>query len=318
MTITQENTATLVNIGAEERDHLWRSAVRDRMATIDMRPTGRFPRRGSAEKHDLGDLMITDWNCPDLEGRRTSRMASNDPDALLLFTVFTGQQLIETPRDSVVLRPGNLLVLSSRTTGRFVVPHSMQKRTVRIPLNALAPFDTGQGIPECLFLDTENNALAGLANDYLIGVSQKIEHMTHAELEGARNGLLALVAGMIRATQVSDITETDFLPLLRRQLESWIVDHLTSGAIRVRDLAAAHNVAPRTVHRAFASTADTVGSIVRSHRIAAARSDLVNTTSSIAAIAHRWGFCDASHLGREFRREFSMSPSDYRQAYAIA
>jgi AraC-like DNA-binding protein len=58
--------------------------------------------------------------------------------------------------------------------------------------------------------------------------------------------------------------------------------------------------------------------MVRSQRIAAARADLVNTTSSIASIAHRWGFCDASHLGREFRREFSMSPGDYRAAYSIA
>jgi AraC-like DNA-binding protein len=41
----------------------------------------------------------------------------------------------------------------------------------------------------------------------------------------------------------------------------------------------------------------------------------VNTNLSIAAIAHRWGFCDASHLGREFRREMSVSPSDYREAH---
>jgi AraC-like DNA-binding protein len=44
----------------------------------------------------------------------------------------------------------------------------------------------------------------------------------------------------------------------------------------------------------------------------------VHTASSSAAIAHRWGFCDASHLGREFRREFSMSPGDYRAAHGIA
>jgi len=57
---------------------------------------------------------------------------------------------------------------------------------------------------------------------------------------------------------------------------------------------------------------------VRTHRLAAARKDLVHTSSSIAAIAHRWGFCDASHLGREFRREFSMSPGDYRAVHGIA
>ena len=76
--------------------------------------------------------------------------------------------------------------------------------------------------------------------------------------------------------------------------------------------------APRTVHRAFAATGDTVGSVVRRHRLAAARKDLVHTTQSVATIAYRWGFCDASHLGREFRREMSMSPGDYRDAYSVA
>jgi AraC-like DNA-binding protein len=142
--------------------------------------------------------------------------------------------------------------------------------------------------------------------------------MSSVEVEGARNALLVLTAGMIRATQAADISESDFLPYLRQQLEAWIVDHLTLGAIRVRDLAAAHNVGSRTVHRAFAATGTTVGSVVRAHRIAGARSDLVNTNASIATIAHRWGFCDASHLGREFRRVHSMSPGDYREAYSVA
>jgi AraC-like DNA-binding protein len=41
----------------------------------------------------------------------------------------------------------------------------------------------------------------------------------------------------------------------------------------------------------------------------------VHTNLSIAAIAHRWGFCDASHFGREFRRHLSLSPGDYREAH---
>jgi AraC-like DNA-binding protein len=148
-------------------------------------------------------------------------------------------------------------------------------------------------------------------------VDRQIAQMSPAEVKGARNALLVLIAGMIRATRTPDAGEAEFMPALRDQLEAWIVDHLAFGAIKVRELAAAHSVAPRTVHRAFAATGGTVGSVVRAHRLAPARSDLVNTTSPIATIAHRCGFCDPSHLGREFRREFSMSPGDYREAYSI-
>ena len=166
-------------------------------------------------------------------------------------------------------------------------------------------------------MDTTQSPLARLTHDFLNGVDAQFGEMSPAEVEGARNALLVLIAGMIRATHAADTNESDFLPYLRRQLETWIQDHL-AGPIRVSDLAAAHSVAPRTVHRAFAATGDTVGAVVRAHRLAAARSELVNTACSIAAIAHRWGFCDASHLGREFRRQFSISPGEYREVHGIA
>jgi AraC-like DNA-binding protein len=317
MTLTRQTCQPVSSAEIDEHEYLWRTAVQDRLATIDLRPTGRFQRFASVEQRDLGDLMITDWACPDLEGIRASRMARRDTEALLIFTVLAGRQIVETPHQTVIQRPGAVLMMSTRTTAKIVVPETVRKRTVRIPLTALSPFDTGPGIPDSLLLDTGQHPLAHLAHDYLLGVDRQIDQMSPAEVEGARNALLVLIAGMIRATRTPDVSQTDVVPFLRRQLEAWIIDHLTSGAIKVRDLAAAHNVAPRTVHRAFAATGDTVGSVVRAHRLAAARSDLVNTTSSIAAIAYRWGFCDASHLGREFRREFSMSPSDYREAYSL-
>jgi AraC-like DNA-binding protein len=317
MTLTRQTCQPVSSAEIDEHEHLWLTTVQDRLATIDLRPTGRFQRFASVEHRDLGDLMITDWDCPDIEGIRASRMARRDAEALLIFTVFAGRQIIETPHQTVIQRPGDVLIMSTRTAAKIVVPETVRKRTARIPLTALSPFDTGPGIPDCLLLDTAQHPLASLAHDFLLGVDRQIDQMSPAEVEGARNALLVLIAGMIRATQTPDVGETDFVPILRRQLEAWIVDRLTSGAIKVRDLAAAHNVAPRTVHRAFSTTGDTVGSVVRAHRLAAARSDLVNTTSSIATIAHRWGFCDASHLGREFRREFAMSPSDYREAYSL-
>jgi len=164
-------------------------------------------------------------------------------------------------------------------------------------------------------MDAAENPLAKILQDFLVGIDRHYGRMSSVETETARNALLTLIAGMIRASEFPDAGTGELLPLLRRQLETWIRNHLSDGAVRVQDLAAAHNVAPRTVHRAFEATGDTVGAVVRKHRLAAARDDLVHTNLSIAAIAHRWGFCDASHFGREFRRHLSLSPGDYREAH---
>jgi AraC-like DNA-binding protein len=37
-------------------------------------------------------------------------------------------------------------------------------------------------------------------------------------------------------------------------------------------------------------------------------------SSSIAAIATRWGFADSSHFSRAFKAHYGSSPTDYREA----
>ena len=273
---------------------------------------------GVLDVRDIGDLCITDWRSPELEGSRAPLARGEDAGLLVLCTLSTQRQITGALQETGVRRPDAVLVACTRPAGNVDLRGTPTRRTVRVPLAALAPYDTGQGVPDFLRLDSLSNPLARLTRDFLWDVDDQLNQMSPAEIECARTTLLVLIAGMIRATHVCDVSERGFLPFLRRSLEDWIVSHLAAGAMSVGDLAAAHNVAPRTVHRAFAATGDTMGSVVRAHRLAAARSDLVQTTSSIAAIAHRWGFCDASHLGREFRREFSMSPGEYRSAHGIA
>jgi len=41
-----------------------------------------------------------------------------------------------------------------------------------------------------------------------------------------------------------------------------------------------------------------------------------NASAPIAALAERWGFCDAAYLGRAFRETYGMTPGDYHAMHA--
>ena len=235
----------------EEQDFHWRAAVRDRIFSMDLRRKEWVGNFGSFKIRDLGDLLITDWEGPPIEGVRGNNYARRDDDALLVFTASAGKQILEFSDQTVVLRPGAVLITSTRATGSFVIPDRLTKRTIKVPMTALSPFDTGSRLPEYLLMDTADNPLATILQDFLTGIDGQYGRMSSVEIETARNALLTLIAGMIRASERPDVGEGDLLPLLRRQLETWIVNHLAAGAVKVQDLAAAHNVAPRTVHRAF-------------------------------------------------------------------
>jgi AraC family transcriptional regulator, positive regulator of tynA and feaB len=318
VTPTDATTVRLDPMTMEERDFRWRVAVESRLAAMDLHRLESASDVGAVSEVDFGDILITDWTCPSVEGIRRPGNVRDDDDALVLLTASSGSQIIDYARETMVLRPGTLLIMSTRATGRFVIPNSLVKRTLKVPMSALDPFDIARPLPRFLLMEIAHHPLARLLHDYLDSVSDEVARLTPAQVEPSRNALLTLLAGVIRTSRPPDIQSSDFLTPLRRQLETWIVDHLRTGPIRIGDLARACSVAPRTVQRAFEATGETMGAVVRQHRIAAARSDLVATDLPIAAIAHRWGFCDASHFGREFRRQMSMSPGDYRQDRALS
>ncbi|WP_236656569.1 helix-turn-helix transcriptional regulator [Streptacidiphilus jiangxiensis] len=77
--------------------------------------------------------------------------------------------------------------------------------------------------------------------------------------------------------------------------------------------AAAHHVSLSHLHRLFQQDGTSVAAWIRDQRLDRARRDLVGTTS-IGAIAVRWGFRDAAEFSRVFRREFGLAPREYRSA----
>lgn len=297
-----------------EFDAHWRIEANERIARMDLKPIGASERPGKFLKRDLGDILITDWDSPPIEGVRSAKDGRGGDEALLLFTASAGKQVIDTAYGSAVLQPGIVLLSDTRGPGKFVIPHFVRKKSVRIPSSALIPFLAKTSIPDSLVLRTADSPLAQILQDLLHGIDRQYTRMSQSELEGARNAMLSLIAGLVLGNK-ANVGGSDFLPMLRPRLEQWISEHLQCRTLRVEDIATAHNVSPRTVQRAFASTGDSVRSVVRAHRLAAVRRDLLTSDQPVATIAHRWGFFDASHLSRIFKHEFAMTPGEFRESY---
>jgi len=178
VTLAQSTLPRGDRVALEEQDFHWRAAVRDRIASMDLRRKEWVGGFGSFKVRDLGDLLITDWECPRTEGVRGNSCTRRDEDALLLFTASAGEQIIECDDRTVVLRPGSVLITSTRAPWRFVIPHRLTKRTIKVPMTALSRFDTGSHVPSCLLMDTAENALANILQDFLMGIDGQFARMT--------------------------------------------------------------------------------------------------------------------------------------------
>jgi AraC-like DNA-binding protein len=301
-----------------DREEVWERAMRERLCAMGVRLPRDDRGAGKVASADLADLLLTEWDCPPMEGYLSTSTLRGEParDVVVVMAGHGGEEVLSFGGTESAFGSGALLITSSESAGRggFTVPRGVRKRTLLIPRAALMAAGSGLKVHRSLSLGP-NRPLVSIFHTFLDRVWKELAEMTATEAEAARMALVALVAGIVRSEGV-DVSDQSALPALRAQLDRSIEERLKHGPVRLEDLAAAHRVSTRTIHRAFALTGDTMKSVVRAQRLAAVRQDLLNTNLTIARIAHRWQYYDASHLGKEFREVFGISAREYRQKYA--
>jgi AraC family transcriptional activator of tynA and feaB len=91
--------------------------------------------------------------------------------------------------------------------------------------------------------------------------------------------------------------------------------HLQDPTLGPEAIARAHAISVRALHALFEDSAESVAGLVRRERLARCLGDLQLTSGgSVTEIAFRWGFRDAAHFSRVFKREFGLTPSEVRAA----
>ncbi|VWB25476.1 AraC family transcriptional regulator [Burkholderia lata] len=96
-----------------------------------------------------------------------------------------------------------------------------------------------------------------------------------------------------------------------------LMEQHISHSITIDELARRLDVSSRQLERLFReATGGGPAACYRAIRIRTAAWMLMHLDKNISEIAAACGFADASHLGREFRRAYGMSPSAYRERQA--
>jgi AraC family transcriptional regulator, positive regulator of tynA and feaB len=289
MTATATTDSDVLDFEAAGSMASWERAVSD-----VLEPTGvpLRQRGGDAARfrsREVGDLQLAEW------------------DRAPLADVLSLDRARDAQCDLVTV------AIEDDHGSRFALPERVIKRTLTLPRAVLVAAGCDANIPACLVLE-QDRPLVGVLLMVVDEVWSRLPAMSAWDVEATRGALVTLAAAVTRAESGS-VTPRSGMPALRAQIDEWITSNLRSGPIRMEDLAVAHNVSARTIHRAFSLTGDTMTAVVRARRLAAAREDLVHTDRTIASIAHRWGYFDPSHLGRDFRRHFGVSPSEYRERH---
>jgi AraC-like DNA-binding protein len=305
------STWTLQQWPAPEREDAWRHLIsRTHLAwqlDIDADPDAD-PDAGttaSITERPLDGLTLVDCVAGPCSGRRGRvEIARTDGEYVGVLMVLAGREHVEQDGRQLVLGRGQSLVWSSTRPVRFAVPGMLRKRTLLVPrarLTGVVPADIDQVTP---LHDPAGRLLA----DHLGAVCAAGDLPVRAATAAA-SAALELLAAALPGTPGEDAGQ-----LRWERVRDHIEAHLTDPDLRPHTVAAAHAISLRALYQLFERRGDTVGGYVRRRRLARARAELarLGPATTVAEVAHRWGFADQATFSRAFRRQYGCPPNVVR------
>ena len=99
------------------------------------------------------------------------------------------------------------------------------------------------------------------------------------------------------------------------QVQQYILNNLHDSSLSVEKIAKSQRISVRYLHKLFENTDSSVSGYISRLRLSRCKEALVdprNRGIHVMEIANLWGYADASVFSRSFRREYGISPTQFR------
>ncbi len=324
--LTEEGRApgallTTAAVPAQRRRTYWRDALSQTFGAVDI-TVPREVRSGTIRTAPLGSVQVITVDSEPQDARRSRRMiARGGEDAYVVVKLLTrGAARIEQDSRDAAVRPGEVFVYDMARPVRLTLPRSFQTKSVVLPrqLLGLDESDVQRITASPLRPD---QALGGLLSVLLSGLADNAaSYRPHTGELLARNvaDLLTVLAGERAGRPPQQSPSGDATTVLR--IKAFIGRHLADPGLTPEAVARAHHISVRYLHKLFESEDTTVSRWIRGRRLEACRKELTGrraADTTIAAVAHRWGFANAAHFSRVFRAAYGMTPTQWRDLHRL-
>jgi AraC family transcriptional regulator, positive regulator of tynA and feaB len=303
--------------GNHRRLDEWADILAATHLAFEVHPTHGTPEefRGAVTRRSIGDLMLVDCAAsPFLGHRGRAVMAPETPreDVLGFQFVCKGIEAVREGSRVLALQPGDVVLWDGHTPTDVEIVEAFHKRTLLFPrdrvlamcprladLTALPPLD--------------GNGAARLLVRYMNALAIEQPRLEGAAGVAAANAALELLRAAVEPCVPT--SRTAARESMRAEITRYVRTHLQDPELGPASIARAYSISVRALHALFEDVDASVAGLVRSERLARCMEDLQRPNGgSVTDIAFRWGFCDAAHFSRVFKRTFGATPTEIRHA----
>jgi AraC-like DNA-binding protein len=252
----------------------------------------------------------------------------------------SGIRLVRTPKHVRVGGPERL-ALAVQVIGTGLFSQGGSDRRVRtgelMLVDLTAPYDfawSGRGASQAFQIDY---AELGLSVETIRAAASRLpsspvydlvlHHLTalpgilESLLDTPSSGMVGaattqLVRALLTSAADHDTEPPAMADVLFSRITWYVRRHLTDPALGPAQIAAEHNMSVRYLYKLFAERHRSLEQWLITERLDAAARQLADPASRhlpIAAVAAHWGFEDAAHFTRRFRRSYGVTPREWRR-----
>lgn len=275
---------------------------------------------GAGSVAEVGGLSVFSAQSSPLVISRTARLARDDFEpSLVLGMQLSGSSVIAQDGRDAVMRPGDMNLVDTTRPYLSVNPSGANHHYIRIPRARLALPDQALRDVTAARLPREDPVVSLVWGLFRALAEQSVPLAAVPGTAGVESPAVELVRTLIchRTGQEAAGREPAAHTLALRVM-SYVQDHLGDADLCAASIARAHHVSVRQLYAVLAKADITLGQWIRARRLEACRRDLAGQEGrrlTIAAIARRWGFRDATHFGRAFKGAYGMSPREWRELH---
>lgn len=271
---------------------------------------------------DLGRVHLLSTRAQGGDVLRTPRLARDDtPPSLMVSVVDHGTAMVIRGNSVMALHAGDIGLYTTDEPYRLSFSPGATRHTYQIPFDLLE-LDRQLIAEQLAAAIRPDRATTAAVSAFLRGAARSAPSATpdeRATLEGPTLDLVRML--LTRPVEDTPVGREAAARSLATRIEEYVSTRLGDPDLSVRSIAEVFSISQRYVYSILARLGIDLGDLIRERRLEQAvqmLEDPAHALTTIAAIAHRWGYPDHSHFSRTFRARYGIAPSEWRRRHLLA
>jgi AraC-like DNA-binding protein len=281
--------------------------------SFDIHATHRTPDKfnGAVSRRRFGGLALLDCASSPWLGRHAKTVYGDEPEPIVGFQfVRKGVELVRESGREITLTAGDIVLWDGWQPTEVEVVEPFLKRTLIFPRERVLAVCPRLAEMKALPPLTQSGP-ARLLVRYLDALAMELPALDDAAGTAAADAALELLRAAVEPSVPT--TRAAKRQALRTDVRRYVRAQLQDPGLCPESIASAHAISVRALHALFEDSGESVAGLVRRERLSRCYEDLERPSGgSVTEIAFRWGFRDAAHFSRVFKREFGHTPSEAR------